>query len=159
MDKARLIAQIVEALEAQLEALAASARAAKAGATDQEAKPENQYDTRALEASYLAGAQAARADQIRAEITQLRLLHLRDFKKGEPADAGALCELVDEDDARALYFLAPGRGMALGTGKQKVQVITPLSPLGRELLGKREGDDLEVELRGAVRSYTVRSVR
>jgi transcription elongation GreA/GreB family factor len=86
-------------------------------------------------------------------------LHLRAFKKGEAADAGALCELVDEDDHRAVYFLAPGRGMALGTGTQKVQVITPLSPIGRELLGKREGDDLEVELRGAVRSYTVRSIR
>ena len=38
-------------------------------------------------------------------------------------------------------------------------MVNVASPMGRELLGKREGDDLEVEVRGEARGYGVRAVR
>jgi len=39
-----------------------------------------------------------------------------------------------------------------------VQVITPQSPLGRELLGKSVGDAVEVRVAGKVRSYEVADI-
>jgi transcription elongation GreA/GreB family factor len=40
-----------------------------------------------------------------------------------------------------------------------VQVITPSSPLGEALLGKKAGEIFRVELRGGAREYQVISIR
>jgi transcription elongation GreA/GreB family factor len=159
VDKPSLIAAIAAQLEAQLQTLVRSVQSARENATHEESKPENEYDTRGLEASYLAGAQAARAEQLRLELGQLRELPTRAWKKGEPAAPGALVELEDEDGKKGQYLLALCRGMNLQVAGKAVVVVNVASPMGRELLGKREGDDLEVEVRGEARGYGVRAVR
>jgi len=61
---------------------------------------------------------------------------------------------LEEDDAVQVLFVAPGGGGAkLASGK--VQVITPKSPLGAALIGKRNGDVCEVTLAGRARELTV----
>lgn len=159
MDKAEIIAAVIGQLEQQLQTLVASAKSARENATSEESRPENEYDTRGLEASYLAGAQAARAEQLKAEMSVLRQLAVRTFKKSDAIDLTALIDVEDEDGKKALYLLAPGRGLTLSIGGKTVQVITPQSPLGRELLGKHVGDDVEVEVRGEARGYTIRGLR
>jgi transcription elongation GreA/GreB family factor len=37
--------------------------------------------------------------------------------------------------------------------EKPVQVVTPQSPLGEALLGKKVGDRVRVEIRGGVREY------
>ena len=59
-NKALLHQKILARLAADQELLLQSARAAHAEATDEQNKAENKYDTRALEASYLAQGQANR---------------------------------------------------------------------------------------------------
>lgn len=54
MDKRALIKKIVAQLEAELALLTKAARSAHAEATHESSKAENKYDTRGLEASYLA---------------------------------------------------------------------------------------------------------
>src|SRR5689334_15606079 len=61
LNKLRLIEEIITALEAELANYARSARAAHAEATDEQSKAENKYDTRGLEASYLARGQSRQA--------------------------------------------------------------------------------------------------
>jgi transcription elongation GreA/GreB family factor len=64
---------------------------------------------------------------------------------------------AEEDDDTLLWLLAPsGGGARLAAGQ--IQVVTPRSPLGRALLGKRAGDDCEVALAGKTRSLTIVSV-
>lgn len=159
MDKGQIISALIAALEQQLGVLGASAKSAREGAISEESRAENEYDTRALEAGYLAGAQAARAEAIKGELAALRQLHLRPFKKTDPIELAALVELEDEDGKKALYFLGPSRGMTVKVGGKSVQAITAASPLGRELLGKKTGDEVEVEVRGDARAYTIVSVR
>ncbi|MCA9555143.1 MAG: hypothetical protein KC933_34240, partial [Myxococcales bacterium] len=79
MDKVALLAQIRAALEAELAAITASAADARSAATHEDAKPENQYDTRGLEASYLAGAQAGRAQDLAARIANLEFIQLKAY--------------------------------------------------------------------------------
>jgi transcription elongation GreA/GreB family factor len=157
-DKAKLVAALIAQLEQQLQTLLRSAASALESATHEDARAENEYDTRGLEAGYLAGAQAARAEQIRAEMAQLRQMPVRAWKKNEPVNVGALLELQDDDGKRGLYFLAIGRGATLSIGGKIVQVLTPVSPLGRELLGKHAGDSVELEVRGQPRGYTIDKV-
>ena len=46
------------------------------------------------------------------------------------------------------YFLGPrAGGIELQVGNRRVMVVTPQSPLGRQLLGRRVGDDVDTPSR------------
>jgi len=152
LSKSALKIELLARLGADLDTLERAYRATIEGATHEEAKPENDKDTRALEQSYLARGQAARIDELRTSIAGVNALPLRDFDDG-PAALGALVT-VDEDGEESTLLLAPGGGgvrLAGGT----VQVVTPPSPLGRALLGKPAGDDVEVVVAGKTRAMRV----
>jgi transcription elongation GreA/GreB family factor len=150
--RAALKAELLSLLGSQLETLERAHRAACEGATHEEAKPENDKDTRALEQSYLAHGQAARIDEVRASIAGVIALGLRDFVN-RPAALGALV-VLEEDGEESMLLLAPGGGGARLAGGT-VQVVTPPSPLGRALLGKQAGDPVEVAVAGKTRTMQV----
>jgi transcription elongation GreA/GreB family factor len=150
--RAALKAELLELLGVHLETLERAHRAVCEGATHEEAKPENDKDTRALEQSYLARGQAARIDELRASIAGVAALALRSFED-RPIALGALV-VLDEDGAESTLLLAPGGGGArLADGR--VQVVTPPSPLGRALLGKQAGEQVEMVVAGKTRTMTV----
>lgn len=146
-------------LIAQLEAALATARAAHAaaieGSTHEEAKPENDKDTRGLEQSYLARGQAQRVAENEAAIGDVNALALREFGPKASIAMSALVT-VDEDGTELVVFLSPaGGGNVLAGG---VQVVTPSSPLGRALLGKKVDDNVELQLPGKLRSFVVSAI-
>jgi transcription elongation GreA/GreB family factor len=150
MDKVALIAQIREALEAELAAVTASAADARSAATHEDAKPENQYDTRGLEASYLAGAQLGRAQDLAARISALEFVEVKAYG---PQDRVGLTAVVEVDDGQQSrrYFMAPeGGGLELQAPGGALRVVTPQAPLGAALMGRRAGDLAEVRLKGKV---------
>ena len=153
MAKTALKDELVAKLAASLAVLERAYKVAREGATHEEAKPENDKDTRALEQSYLARGQALRIEELRSGLADVTALALRDFNTG-PAALGALVT-VDEDGEQSSFFLAPhGGGERLGAGGA-VQVLTPQSPLGRALLGRRQGDELDVSIAGKQRELRV----
>jgi transcription elongation GreA/GreB family factor len=154
-DKATLVAELVALLANALEAARRAHEAAAEGATHTEARAENPKDTRGLEQSYLARGQAQRVADLEVALAQVSALVLRAFKQGDPIALGALVDL-DEDGESQHVLVAPHGGGATLTGD--VQVVTPSSPFGRALLGKRGGDDLEVQLPGRTRSFTITSI-
>jgi transcription elongation GreA/GreB family factor len=151
--KQALMTELVALLTAELEAIEQAYRETQKAATHEEAKPENDKDTRALEQSYLARGQAARVERMRADLAETRAVPLRAFAPGQPAALGALVT-TEEGDATLVLLLAPaGGGVRLAGGA--VQVVTAQSPLGRALLGKRAGDDVEVQLAGRTRELSI----
>ena len=131
-------------------------QSAREGATHEEAKPENDKDTRALEQSYLARGQALRIEELKTGIADVESMVLRAFREGQPAALGAVIT-ADEDGETLTFFLAPHGGGAKIAGGV-VQVVTPKSPLGRALLGKQAGDDCEVPLAGRIRALSLVAV-
>jgi hypothetical protein len=156
--KRALRAALLAAVRDELHAAEAAHRATVAGATHEEAKPENDKDTRALEQSYLARGQAERVDELARGLTEVERMPLRVFGEADPIALGALAFATeDEADARRAFFVAPhGGGTALEGGA--VQVVTPRSPLGRALLGKRAGDACEVIVAGKARELVIERV-
>jgi transcription elongation GreA/GreB family factor len=145
--------ELVAILAGDLEVVEAAQKATVAAATHEEAKPENDKDTRALEQSYLARGQAARVEELRAGVADVQGMPVRPFGDDRPIALGALVS-VEEDEETHVLFLAPhGGGNRLANGA--VQVVTPRSPLGQALLGKRAGDDCEVRLAGRTREMVV----
>ena len=143
----------------ELETLTQAAKAAHDAATNEESKAEDQYDTRGLEASYLAGAQAQRAAEIQRQILIYKFLPLRDYGPEDVIAHGAVAGL-ELNGRVSYYFLVPqGGGLVLRFEDKPVQVITPQSPLGDAILGLKLGDPVEVEVGGQNREYKVVSIQ
>ena len=144
MKKPALLQVIIARLDAELALSLHAARTAAAGATDEQNKAENKYDTRGLELSYLAAGQGRKIAEAEATIEQFRTLALRDFGPRDPIDLSAVISLDNRKkaaDAQPLYFLAPrGGGTEVRYAGRDILVITPQSPLGQQLLGRRQGD-------------------
>src|ERR1700693_6517687 len=93
MKKAQLIKQIVASLTESLGVLEKAARASHEEATHESSKAESKYDTRGLEAAYLAGGQARQAKEIMDSIKLYESLTAKEFGPADPIDLTALAEL------------------------------------------------------------------
>ncbi len=143
-DKREILKLLLERVGADLQTMSAAQRAVVDGATHEENKPENDKDTRALEQSYLARGQAQRVVELQSAVNQLKAMELRDFSSGVPIGLGALVAVEDERET-VQYFLAPaGGGLRLPLAGRELRVVTPQSPIGQALIGKRQGDDLDL---------------
>lgn len=151
MDKDLFLQAIIDRLSLDLEIIFTAARTAHEASTHEENAPDNKYDTLALEASYVAQGQANRAAQLRNSIEVYRQLKVAAL----PEDIIGLTSLVTleaEDGATRLLFIGPAEGgLKIEQAGVTLVVITPGSPMGRALLGKRSGDTIEIEA-GSTRS-------
>lgn len=145
MDKATLLARIVAALETDVEVLRRAAQTAYEAATAEENIAENKYDTLGLEASYLATGQARRTAEIRQALLTYQQLLLRDYDPARGVQVSNLVTLEDEHGGQRLLFLGPeAAGLKIGEGDELVTVITPRSPLGQQLAGKKVDDEVSL---------------
>ncbi len=158
MNKSALIRRIVVQLSQELELLTKAARAAHAEATHDSSKAENKYDTRGLEASYLARGQSKQAAEVVQAINEFESLPARIFTAGEGINVGALVELKSKTET-ALYFVGPrAGGTEVRQGNQEVLVITPQSPLGSQLVGRKQGEKVKLTIGGNTSEFLIASV-
>lgn len=162
MDKRKLFRAFEGHVEATLENLRLAARAAHDAATNPESKAENEYDTRGLEAGYLAEAQSRRAAELESLLGMFRTLaaapELRFFDGKTPVATTALVT-VALDGQTARYVLLPsGGGLSVTVDGVVVHVVTPQSPLGQAIQGKRVDDEVEVQVQGRLRDYAIVAV-
>lgn len=147
-NKRALLDRLIAHLNAEVEAMTQAALATHAEATDDENKAEDKYDTRGLEASYLAHGQSKAAEEAAQALAQFRALPVRDFTAADPIGLGALVQL-ESRGAASYYFIGPrAGGTEVEADGATVMVITPQSPLGRQLLGRRQGDLLMLDAGG-----------
>ena len=118
-----------------------------ADASDEQNKPEDKYDTRGLETAYLASSQARLATETEQALATYQSLALEKFSNTTPIALTALVEL-DSKGARTLYFLGPKNGgLEIQLKDKEILLITPESPLGQQLLGKKVGDRIQLQTR------------
>jgi transcription elongation GreA/GreB family factor len=149
VNKRSLIRKITTKLAGELEVYFRAAQFARAEATHEQNKAEHKYDTRGLEASYLARGQSRQAAEIEAAIAEFAKLDPRPFAPGEPIGLGALVELTHQGETD-LYFIGPrAGGTEVVHDRKEILVITPQSPLGEQLMGRKQGDQPELNFGGA----------
>ncbi len=159
MDKIKLLEHIRNDLEKDLETAKQAALATYEAATHEESKPENEYDTRGLEASYLAGAQAKRVGEIEELLVIFKHLVIKNFSEHDPISATALVEVEYNGKNTLLFILPKGGGLNLVFEGKKIQTISPNSPLGEALLGLKLGDVAMVENGPTVKEYEILSLQ
>lgn len=154
MNKDILLQIIIKQLNEDQQALLQAARAAHLAATDPENSPDNKYETLALESSYIAQGQANRALEIRQAIDLYRQLPLRNFTDNDSVYLTALVVVEADSGSRKTFFLGPAAGgLKLSVDQEEVVVITPESPLGRDLLGKEIGDFVAISVGRLITEY------
>lgn len=159
MDKKALLEKVINRLEQDRQAMVSAAMSTYEAATHEESEAEDQYDTRGLEASYLAGAQAKRVAEMDQLILQYRYLELHDFKESDPIRATALVELDLDGKTSYCFILPKGGGLSIEHEGHSVQIITPQAPLGEALIGRVAGDSAIVEAGRATKEYEIVSVQ
>ena len=142
MTKTDLLTQIRITLQSELKALTKAAQESFSAATDPDSKAENKYDTRNLEASYVARGQAQRVEELQAAILAFENLPTTSFASDSRIGLGALACLA-EPEGRQFYFIGPAAGgTEIMLDGHEVVVITPTSPLGQKLIGRGVGDSI-----------------
>jgi hypothetical protein len=141
--KDRLLDAIRAELRARFDRLTRAAKDAHAAATDPGSKAESKYDTRSLEASYLAAGQARQLEDLARDVSLFDAVTLPDFAIDDPVDAGALVE-ADLHGESTWFLLAPAAGgLEITHDGLEITLLTPESALYQKLLGLRVGDQLE----------------
>jgi len=155
MNKRNLIDAVISKLAEEREVYCKAAEAARAEATHEQSKAENKYDTRGLEASYLARGQSQHIVELETAIAEFQKLADRTFAADEPIDVGAFVEL-QQGRERSLYLIGPrAGGTEVQFNNEELIIITPQSPLGSQLVGSKQGDVLKLALPGSRDRYRV----
>jgi transcription elongation GreA/GreB family factor len=158
MDKRALVEQLASRIRQSAAVAQRASEDAALAARDGATPAEKREDARvALEQQGLARGQIQRADKARAELAALEVFRPPGLPRGAKICVGAVVEVEDGEEGRT-FFLAPvGAGVELtGEGGDGfLSVVTPASPIGRAVLGRRVGDSFEVEVRGDVREWRI----
>ncbi len=159
LDKKRaILAEMIKLLEEQIEILNKSAASAHDEATHADTKQEGKYDTRAIEASYLAGAQYERARQMSTNTSILKSLPLRTFNPDEPIDVGAIVNLKNPRKSACYFILPKVSGLIIDWHGQTITSLTPESQIGDQLLDQFQGDYIDLETPQGTQKYLIESV-
>ena len=154
---------MLEQLRSEMRVMQNAAREAREAATHEESIAEDKYDTRGLEASYLAGGQAKRASELQQLIKAYELLPLVAFAPNQKIAMTALVELEHQQKNNFFFLVPKGGGMLVKvedlSHSLTVQIISPQSLLGAEIVGRHAGDQYEIEVAQQMRTYKVLSVK
>ncbi len=157
MNKTHLQMLIIEKLQADLAIAQDALKASHEAATHAESKAENKYDTRGLEAAYLADGQRRRVHEIESALISYRNLPVRS-QADEPIKLGALVVLELAGECRWVFLGPDAAGLRVTIEEAQVLVISPRSPLGQALLGRCDGDEVEVLVDSRRQHYEVIAV-
>jgi len=149
--KQRLVSEIILYLQDELEQTIQAANNAHNAATDDQSVAETQYDTLAIEASYLAEGQSRRVAEYQQALKAYQQLTLSECNEKSLIKLGSLVQLDKDETCHHWFFIGPYAGgfrtnIRTQTSEQQITVITPQSPMGMAMLGKQQDDDIEISL-------------
>lgn len=157
MNKVEVHQAIRSALLSRFENAKWAAKQAHEAATNEESVAENKYDTFGLEASYLAHGQSQRVIECEKD-WQL-------FQRKEVVDSfgkvglWSLVELVSIDIKPTVikyFFLSPcAGGLSVEMNDTMIFLVTPSSPVGKVLIGKEDGEEVELPQNGLKVAYEI----
>lgn len=158
MKKKEIVDKIVAHLREKVSLHLQAAKAAHAEATHEENVAEDKYDTRGLEASYLAAGQSRQMEEVAAAHREYAALFIKKFKPSEPIDISALVVLESRGEKSHYFFGPSAGGVEVELDGKAIMVVTPSSPLGEKLEGRKEGDVFKMKIGPFEDEYNVVSV-
>ncbi len=157
LDKHHIVACIIRQLEADILIAEQAVKTARDTATHKDCLGSSKYETMGTEAAYLAHGQGRRLLAI-----QRALAYFKQLKLPESTASIALCSLVTLTDEHGqekhVWVAGDAGGLEIRHNKKIITVITPQSPLGRALLGKEQGEEVEIHSAGKQHGYEISAI-
>ncbi len=157
--------EIFKEIEENLKEAIALAEKAKQESQDEAnrhgGKMQSRYDTFKEEAQYMVTAQEKRIAEFSMS---LKIIHdfIADPRVLQISDTiriGSIIILKSAGGEKKKYLLAPaGGGMHITINTEKILVITPDSPLGHYVIGKKAGEEIELNKKEKTISYKILEV-
>jgi len=158
MDKGFLLEQLAQHVRETARTARIAMEAANTEAREGATAAERREDSRvAQENSGLARGHRARLDRAMSELAMLERFRPPRFNAKSIIALGAIVEVEDGAEGRTLFLAPVGAGIELtGPGGDGfLSVVTPSSPIGRAVIGRRVGDTVEVMVNGEVSDWTL----
>ena len=160
MDKHDLVTQLTGQLKEKARLAGRAAIDCKTEAMNGASSKEKTVDSRvAMEYASLARGQKIRAEKATAALQSVEAFAPRRLNSKARIEVGAIVEIEDEDSGEGrTFFLAPvGAGMTLmgPGGDGHLSVVTPASPIGKAVQGRRVGDVVDVTVKGECREWQI----
>ncbi len=142
-DKKEILKKIKNTLVGKIKQLTDEALSLKDAATNEESKAENKYDTRGLEASYIAQAHAKRIEKMKESLYFIDKTQINPFKN--KIKVGDLIVLLDtSNEVKSLFFLLSEGGIKVEYKSKPITSLSITSPLGSKLLGASLDDEVSI---------------
>ncbi len=100
---------------------------------------------------------AARRKELEAQLLMYRFLPKRAYTTADEIVPSSLVRLKTGQVETMCFLVPQGGGLILEVDGTPVQVVTPHSPLGDQLLGKKAGDTIRIPMREGFREYQILS--
>lgn len=155
---------VVSAVIAEIESMISTAENDRQKAIEEsryhKGAMESRYDTFKEEAQYLMAAQDLRIRDLSSTVSVLKVLLSKPIVQKERIETYALVEIEDTDSRtlKTYLILSEGGGVSCSVDGRSVFTISVTSPLARALVGLRKGDDVELNVAGIRKYFTVVSV-
>ncbi|MCM8537743.1 MAG: GreA/GreB family elongation factor [Lentisphaeraceae bacterium] len=156
IDKNKLLDNVIAQLNSDLKSATEAVNMAYESATHEENVSECKYDTKGLEASYLVQGQARRVEELEESIEAIVAVKVLPVFK---IMLSALICLENEMGQHEWLFILPASGgLKINFDDKEITLVTPISPLGRELIGKTLGTSISVLLGNKKKEYRILEV-
>lgn len=149
--KQKILERLIQETSARLVSAQASYQSALEHSRSDDMKSEGKYDTRAIEAGYLASAKKQRVDELQGELLALKRMLIKDQSK---ASMGSLVK-VECERKESTYFLCPVSDPNLDIEGEIFSAISITSPFGKEVMGLEEGDAFELTTPKGTKEYLI----
>ena len=148
--------QLQQSAKVALNAGEDAANEARFGASSCEKKQDARV---AIEYGQMAKAQVRRAREAQAALKALDRFNGAALQRKSRIDVGAIVEVEDEDngEGRTLFLSPVGAGFTLTGpgGDGHLSVVTPMSPMGKAVMGRRVGDVIDLTIKGDLREWVI----
>lgn len=152
IDKKIILKKLIENLRNELVEVECAAKSTRDLVTADDLKSEGKYDTRAIEASYLASAQLKRVEEIKTDIQMLEEIEL---VRANKLQMGSLALIEYKGNERYYFLTSTSGGTMLTVDENTILVISVFSPLGNGALGLQAGESFEIETPKEMRTYKI----
>jgi len=155
MDKPALLAALLQELQRELDVLTQAAHLARDEAISEESRAESKWDTRGQEAAYLAEGQARIAADLQESISLWQSIPLESHAPPHAIGIGTVF-VVKQPHGTLRGIIGPrSGGTEFEFEGQIFTAVTPISPLGRNVVGRRAGDFISLPGKGKPRPQLI----
>jgi len=150
MDKSHILQILVNNIQSDHDQAKTNLESTRKLVQSGDLKAESKWDTRAIEAGYLASAQEARLKQLELELNLLRNIQNHIKIESVIIKAGSIV-LLEANEEEKYYFVTQktgGHKIKLADLDSEINVVSLDSPIGKELSGLSAGDSFELKVNG-----------